>query len=106
MTHLLDVYYRQEKAGALSQEDGGALSFTYDHDYLARKESRSISFSMPLQEKPYTDRAVRPFFSGLLPDEGARQRLAGAWDFLRQYLWPFGGRRRRMRGSIIALSCR
>jgi serine/threonine-protein kinase HipA len=33
---------------------------------------------MPLQEEPYTDRVVRPFFSGLLPDEGARQRLAGA----------------------------
>ena len=33
---------------------------------------------MPLQEEPQTDRVVRPFFSGLLPDEGARQRLAGA----------------------------
>jgi serine/threonine-protein kinase HipA len=33
---------------------------------------------MPLQEAPYADRVARPFFSGLLPDEGARQRLAGA----------------------------
>lgn len=33
---------------------------------------------MPLQEAPYADRLARPFFSGLLPDEGARQRLAGA----------------------------
>ena len=33
---------------------------------------------MPLQEAAYGDRIVRPFFSGLLPDEGARQRLSGA----------------------------
>lgn len=78
MTHLLDVYYREEKAGVLSQEDGGALSFAYDADYLEGSRSRAISFSMPLQEAAYGDKIVRPFFSGLLPDEGARQRLAGA----------------------------
>jgi serine/threonine-protein kinase HipA len=33
---------------------------------------------MPLREAPYADRVARPFFSGLLPDEAARQRLAGA----------------------------
>lgn len=78
MTHLLDVYYREEKAGVLSQEDGGALSFAYDAGYLEGSRSSAISFSMPLQEAAYGDRIVRPFFSGLLPDEGARQRLSGA----------------------------
>ncbi|UXN67138.1 type II toxin-antitoxin system HipA family toxin (plasmid) [Phyllobacterium sp. A18/5-2] len=78
MTHMLDVYYRQEKAGALSQEDDGALSFAYDAGYLGGSEPSAISSSMPLQEAAYGDRIVRPFFSGLLPDEGARQRLAGA----------------------------
>ncbi len=29
MTHLLDVYYREQKAGVLSQDNGGALSFGY-----------------------------------------------------------------------------
>lgn len=78
MTHLLDVYYREEKAGVLRQEDGGALSFAYDAGYLEGSRSSAISFSMPLQEAAYGDRIVRPFFSGLLPDEGARQRLSGA----------------------------
>ncbi len=78
MTHLLDVWFGEAKAGALSQDDMGSLSYTYDPDYLARRQSRAISFSMPLQEAPHADRVVRPFFSGLLPDEGARQRLAGA----------------------------
>src|SRR5690606_30813103 len=46
--------------------------------YVAAKGARAISFSMPSRDEPYADRVVRPFFSGLLPDEGARQRLAGA----------------------------
>lgn len=78
MTHLLDVWFGQTKAGALSHDEAGALSYAYYPDYLAGPEPRAISFSMPLQEAPYADRVARPFFSGLLPDEGARQRLAGA----------------------------
>jgi serine/threonine-protein kinase HipA len=78
MAHLLDVWFGEAKAGALSQDEAGALSYAYDTGYLTGPEPRAISFSMPLQEAPYTDRVVRPFFSGLLPDEGARQRLAGA----------------------------
>lgn len=78
MAHLLDVWFGETKAGALAQDEAGALSFAYDPGYLTGPDPRAISFSMPLQEAPYTDRAVRPFFSGLLPDEGARQRLAGA----------------------------
>lgn len=78
MAHLLDVWFGETKAGALSQDEAGPLSFTYDPGYLAGPEPRAISFSMPLQEGSYADRIVRPFFSGLLPDEGARQRLAGA----------------------------
>ncbi|MDR6306277.1 serine/threonine-protein kinase HipA [Nitrobacter vulgaris] len=77
MTHLLDVWFGQAKAGALSQDEAGALSYAYYPNYLIGQEQRAISFSMPLQEAPYADRIVRPFFSGLLPDEGARQRLAG-----------------------------
>ncbi len=78
MAHLLDVWFGDAKAGSLSQDEAGALSYAYDPGYLTGLEPRAISFSMPLQEAPYTDRVVRPFFSGLLPDEGARQRLAGA----------------------------
>lgn len=78
MARLLDVWFAETKAGALSQDEAGALSYAYDPRYLAGPEPCAISFSMPLQEAPYTDRVVRPFFSGLLPDEGARQRLAGA----------------------------
>jgi len=78
VSRLLDVYLGEAKAGTLRQDEAGALSYAYEPGYLAGREPRAISFSMPLQEAPYADRVARPFFSGLLPDEGARQRLAGA----------------------------
>jgi len=78
VSRLLDVYLGGAKAGTLGQDEAGALSYAYEPGYLAGREPRAISFSMPLQEAPYADRVARPFFSGLLPDEGARQRLAGA----------------------------
>lgn len=78
MTRRLDVWFDRERVGSLDRDESGALRFTYESDYLAGPAPRAISFSMPLQEAPYADRLARPFFSGLLPDEGARQRLAGA----------------------------
>jgi serine/threonine-protein kinase HipA len=78
MTRRLDVWLSGVKVGYLSQDEAGMLSFAYDKAYLLGRDSRAVSLSMPLQETPYSDRIVRPFFSGLLPDEGARQRLAAA----------------------------
>lgn len=78
MTRRLDVWFDREMVGSLDRSESGGLRFTYDPDYLVGPAPRAISFSMPLQEASYDDRLARPFFSGLLPDEGARQRLAGA----------------------------
>ncbi|MBN9428679.1 MAG: type II toxin-antitoxin system HipA family toxin [Burkholderiales bacterium] len=78
MTRTLDVYFGNRKAGVLTQDEGGALSFAYAPTYLGEPQARAISYSMPLREQPFADRVARPFFSGLLPDEGARRRLATA----------------------------
>ena len=78
MTRILDVYLHEKKAGLLTQDDDGQLKFAYAPDYLAQQDAPAISVSMPLGEEPYPDRIVRAYFSGLLPDERARQRLASA----------------------------
>lgn len=78
MTRYLDVYFKNTKAGILGQDTDGTLTFGYDTEYLRSGGASALSFSMPLREEQYPDQVVRPFFSGLLPDEGARQRLAGA----------------------------
>jgi serine/threonine-protein kinase HipA len=81
MTRVLDVHFRDTKAGVIGRLDDGLLTFAYDGAYLLDQRSRAISFSMPLQEKQFGDQVVRPFFSGLLPDEGARQRLRATRNY-------------------------
>lgn len=78
MSRALDVYLLDRKAGVLLQDDGGRLTFTYDRSYLTSIDARAISVSMTLREQAYEDAITRPYFSGLLPDERARARLASA----------------------------
>ena len=78
MTRSLDVYLHDRKTGVLTQDDAGQLGFAYSGAYLGAKDAARISWSMPLTDQPYDDRVARPYFAGLLPDEGARRKLAGA----------------------------
>ena len=55
--------------------DNGDLAFTYDADYLDTA-SYGISLSLPLQSEAFKGSQVKAFFSGLLPDESVRDRLA------------------------------
>jgi len=75
MNRMLDVYLYDIYAGELIQDDSGDLSFSYDSNYLDNNHL-AISVSMPLQEKPYKGKVVKSFFSGLLPDELAKHKLA------------------------------
>ncbi|WP_159946269.1 type II toxin-antitoxin system HipA family toxin [Rhizobium sp. 18065] len=77
MSRVLDVYLKDRKAGELNQDSDASLTFAYDGDYLA-SDPVAVSVSLPVREEPFADRVARPFFSGLLPDEGARRRLAAA----------------------------
>lgn len=78
MTAALDVYFDETLAGHLTRDDNGQLGFTYARPYLDRRSAQAISVAMPLREEAYPDRIARPYFSGLLPDERARARLAAA----------------------------
>ena len=65
----LDVWLLGELVGRLDQTSG-RLTFTYDAGWLGRHHAVPLSASLPLQEKPFDDRAARPFFAGLLPGAG------------------------------------
>ncbi len=71
----LDVYFRNNKIGLLSQEKG-RMTFRYAEDYLNRDDATALAFSLPLRPEPYDDNEIVPFFSNLLPDEGVRIRIA------------------------------
>jgi len=78
MARMLDVYLRSQKVGVLQQSTDATLSFTYDTDYCQSDSATAISVSMPLSEHFYDNSIAKPYFSGLLPDESARRRLADA----------------------------
>ena len=77
-TRKLDVYLRENYAGILEQDSQANLTFSYDEGYLATPDACVISVSMPLTAASFTNSVTKPFFSGLLPDESARVRLANA----------------------------
>lgn len=75
MSRILDAYLHEILAGQLIQDNSGVLSFVYDTAYL-EQSNPALSISMPLRAEPYEKKVVHAFFSGLLPDEIVRHRLA------------------------------
>lgn len=73
----LDVWLLGELVGRLDQT-AGRLRFTYEAGWLGRSHAVPLSASLPLQEKPIEDRAARPFFAGLLPEQDKRAQVARA----------------------------
>lgn len=53
--------------GLLTQHENGRLEFSYHDSYMGTP----ISLSMPLSNRSYDDKTVRPYLFGLLPDNPA-----------------------------------
>ena len=75
MTKHLSVFLHDIYVGELVSQQG-KLCFSYDKEYLKLPTARPISMTMPLSQDTFTHPIVAPYFSGLLPDEGVRYRLA------------------------------
>lgn len=77
-TKKLDVYLSKIFAGVFEQNSsgGGALSFTYDEEYLKSKSAAPLSISLSLRSEAFGHNQTKSFFSGLLPDEDQRNVLA------------------------------
>jgi serine/threonine-protein kinase HipA len=72
----LVVYLNDSPAGLLSQDAGGLLRFSYSPEWLEGKDSIPLSKSLPLENIAFKGRLARPFFAGILPEEGSRRRIA------------------------------
>jgi len=75
MTRRLAVDLHGRFAGVLIQTTAGRLEFTYDPEYVAHG-GPPLSLALPVREGGFDQRACEPFFGGLLPEEGVRERLA------------------------------
>ena len=61
------VYIQNHYAGIIEETDEG-YTFSYDKQYLQRKDALSVSLTMPLKEIEYTSTVLFPFFDGLIPE--------------------------------------
>ena len=74
----MSIWWDGAIVGSLRLNRHGEAVFAYATDWLASTEPRPISVSLPLRAKPFSRRASRPFFEGLLPEEGQRIAIAKA----------------------------
>lgn len=76
MIKSLTVWWAAAQVGALRIDEHGDLEFQYGDAWLADPLARPISISLPKQAEAFNRRATRPFFAGLLPEEGQRVAVA------------------------------
>ncbi|MBL7170589.1 MAG: type II toxin-antitoxin system HipA family toxin [Candidatus Omnitrophica bacterium] len=75
MNNLI-VYLNAERVGSLEQDDSGLLQFSYDQTWLEKPSAMPLSRSLPLQSEVFSGKKARPFFAGILPEEGPRKKIA------------------------------
>ena len=61
------VLIRGVRAGLLTEDENG-YSFEYDADFLKSDKAEPVSLTLPLNDKPYHDKVLFPFFDGLIPE--------------------------------------
>ena len=66
----LTVWWEGAVVGSLTADRHGAMRFAYDGGWVADPSAAALSVSLPKRPEPFSPRACRPFFGGLLP-EGA-----------------------------------
>lgn len=73
---VLVVWWDSRRVGDLTQNRHGELGFTYAQSWIEDEKAPALSVSLPKRAESYSRRECRPFFSGLLPDEGQREAVA------------------------------
>ena len=69
MSDRLIAIVRNQKMGELVYDGKKDLiTFRYEDDWVSSDEAFALSISMPIVRREHADKVVRPFISGLLPD--------------------------------------
>jgi serine/threonine-protein kinase HipA len=74
---ILMVYLNNALVGRLAERNDGECTFVYDQSWLETKDAIPLSKSLPLRIELFKKSKTRPFFAGILPEEGPRKRIAG-----------------------------
>ena len=77
----LNIFFGNKKTGSLESTENRGVIFVYDENYLNDKNSVPLSASLPLQREEFSQKQCIPFFSGLLPEEDSRKKIADYLHF-------------------------
>ncbi len=69
-------------AGILRETDYG-YSFSYDAEYLSRKDASPVSLTLPLRDEEYTSKTLFSFFDGLIPEGWLLDVVTRNWKISR-----------------------
>lgn len=72
----LHVFLGNDLVGELIQDAHGTTSFHYTEDWLNSSDALPLSTSLPLRAGSFSRNETRPFFAGVLPEEGSRRLIA------------------------------
>ena|ERR1700722_9405064 len=73
------IYYKDDEAGRLTETDDGIYVFQYVDSYVKTYPGQFITFTMPVTDKPYTDKRLFPFFEGLIPEGWLLDIASKSW---------------------------
>lgn len=74
----LRVWWDGRPVGELTQDEDDALGFACLPEWVSDPVAPTVSASLPKRREPFSRREGRPFFGGLLPEEGQRRAAAQA----------------------------
>ncbi len=77
------VFYKDTKAGVLTETDNGEYIFRYEAGYIEDHPGQFITFSMPVNKQEYKDKRLFPFFEGLIPEGWLLDIASKSWKINR-----------------------
>jgi len=83
------VYYKEHFAGILTETNDGEFVFRYDLNFVKEHPKEFITFTMPVTDKPYTDKRLFPFFDGLIPEGWLLEIASKNWKIKKMTAWVY-----------------
>ena len=77
------IFYNDVLAGVLTETNEGDYTFVYEGKYIQQHPDQFITFTMPVREKPYSEKRLFPFFDGLIPEGWLLDIASKSWKINR-----------------------
>ena len=77
----LEIDGSQIRVGTIEGNSSEDARFSYSKEYIAGKDFRAISVSLPIQDAPFSPEQTKIFFDGLLPEGFMRKSIAANMHF-------------------------